>query len=70
MMKERPKFFINILSAGFNILMLDADTVFWQSPLLLMPQRDDGNSSSVDIVFSTDAREFYQTHDAFEDARR
>ena len=41
MMKERPKFFINVLSAGFGILMLDADTVFWQSPLLLMPQRDD-----------------------------
>ncbi|KXL47202.1 MAG: hypothetical protein FE78DRAFT_30224 [Acidomyces sp. 'richmondensis'] len=66
MMKERPKFFIDILSSGFNILMLDADTVFWQSPLSLVPEEHD----NVDAVFSTDAREFYQTHNAFLDARR
>lgn len=66
MMKERPKFFIDILSSGFDILMLDADTVFWQPPLLLVPE----NGSNVDAVFSTDAREFYQTHNAFLDSRR
>ncbi|KAL2358768.1 nucleotide-diphospho-sugar transferase-domain-containing protein [Cryomyces antarcticus] len=63
MMLERPKFFIDILSTGLDVLMLDADTVFFQSPLLL---RD----PTVDAVFSTDAREFYQTHDAFKDRDR
>lgn len=66
MMKERPKFFIKILSAGYDILMLDADTVFWQSPALMIADREE----NVDAVFSTDAREFYQTHNAFRDAWR
>lgn len=66
MMKERPKFFIDVLSAGFNILMLDADTVFWQSPLSIVPPAND----PVDVVFSTDSREFYHDHNAFEDERR
>lgn len=66
MMRERPKFYIDVLSAGFDILMLDADTVFWQSPLAIMPESRD----EVEIVYSTDAREFYQSHNAFEDARR
>lgn len=63
MMLERPKFFIDILSAGYDILMIDADTVWFQSPLLL---RDE----SVEAVFSTDAREFYQDHNAFKDVWR
>lgn len=63
MMKERPKFFMKVLSAGFDILMVDADTVWWQNPFSIVP----GGHSSVDIVFSTDAREFYQEHDAFRD---
>lgn len=66
MMKERPKFFIKLLSAGFDVLMLDADTVFWRSPLDIVPQ----HRSAVDAVFATDAREFYQTHDAFRDEWR
>lgn len=66
MMKERPKFFIDVLSSGFDILMLDADTVFWQSPLSIIPE----DNSEVDVVFSTDSREFYQDHDAFQDERR
>jgi len=66
MMKERPKFFIDVLSSGFDILMLDADTVFWQSPLSIVPQ----STEKVDVVFSTDSREFYQDHDAFQDERR
>ena len=68
MMRERPKFFIDILTSGFDILMLDADTVFWQSPLVLTPQPED--DSAVDAVYSTDAREFYQTHNAFRDRFR
>ena len=68
MMRERPKFFIDILTSGFDILMLDADTVFWQSPLLLTPQPDD--EADVDVKYSTDAREFYQSHNAFRDSRR
>ncbi|KAK5119398.1 hypothetical protein LTR85_007498 [Meristemomyces frigidus] len=70
MMKERPKFFIQILAAGYDILMLDADTIFWQSPLLLLPHMEDGSNSNVDAIFSTDAREFYETHNAFLDVRR
>lgn len=66
MMHERPKFFIDFLSSGHDVLMLDADTVFWQSPLDLVPDRE----SDVDAAFSTDAREFYQTHNAFRDAWR
>lgn len=66
MMKERPKFFIDVLSAGFDILMLDADTVFWQSPLSIVPEKTD----PVDVVFSTDSREFYQDQNAFRDERR
>ncbi|KAF2152797.1 glycosyltransferase family 77 protein [Myriangium duriaei CBS 260.36] len=62
MMLERPKFFIDILSAGYDILMIDVDTIWYQSPLLL---RDD----TVDAVYSTDAREFYQAHDAFDDPK-
>ncbi|KXT00880.1 hypothetical protein AC578_976 [Pseudocercospora eumusae] len=67
MMNERPKFYIDVLSSGFDMLMLDADTVFWQSPELIIPGlgRED-----IDIVYSTDAREFYQVHNAFEDERR
>ncbi|KAK4632877.1 hypothetical protein CLAFUW4_02979 [Fulvia fulva] len=66
MMLERPKFYIDVLSAGFNILMLDADTIYWQSPLSILPDV----SESVDVVYSTDSREFYQDHNAFQDARR
>jgi hypothetical protein len=66
MMKERPKLFIDVLTAGFDILMLDADTVFWQSPLEILP----GEGENVDVVFSTDSREFYEDHNAFEDERR
>jgi hypothetical protein len=66
MMKERPKFIIDVLTAGFDILMLDADTVFWQSPLEILP----GVGENVDVVFSTDSREFYQDLAAFEDESR
>lgn len=63
LMLERPKFFIDILSTGFDILFLDADTVFAQSPMLLP-------DPSVDFVFSTDSREFYQKKDPFRDVWR
>ena len=63
MMLERPKFFIDILTTGYDILFVDADTIFFQSPLLIRDLEVDG-------VFSTDNREFYQTHDAFRDVWR
>ncbi|KAL9133151.1 MAG: hypothetical protein Q9175_005672 [Cornicularia normoerica] len=63
MMLERPKFFIDILATGYDILFVDADTIFFQSPLLIRDMGADG-------VFSTDQREFYQTHDAFRDVWR
>ena len=68
MMKERPKFFIQVLSAGFDLLMIDADTVWWETPFSIVPLSQD--RSSVDMVYSTDAREFYQEHDAFRDEWR
>jgi len=65
MMKERPKFFIDILSTGLDILFLDADTVFFQSPLKLP-------DPTVDAVFSSDSREFFNTEnkDPFRDVWR
>lgn len=66
MMKERPKFFIDVLTSGFDVLMLDADTVFWNSPLEILPRAEE----EVDAVFSTDSREFYSAKNAFEDERR
>lgn len=68
MMKDRPRFFIDVLTSGFDILMLDADTVFFQSPLSIVPSPE--TYPSVDIVYSTDARAFYQEHNAFQDPRR
>ncbi|CAK3919805.1 Histidine--tRNA ligase [Lecanosticta acicola] len=70
MMRERPKFYIDVLASGFDILMLDADTVFWQSPLSIVPAGGSEARDGVDIVYSTDSREFYQVHNAFEDERR
>ena len=52
MMAERPKFFIDLLSTGFDLLFLDADTIFFRDPLTI---RD----PTVDIVFSSDSREFF-----------
>ena len=63
MMRQRPQFYIDVLSAGYDILMIDADFVFWQSPLLMVDE-------NVDVVYSTDAREFYATANAFKDPRR
>lgn len=65
MMRERPKFFIDILSAGLDILFLDADTVFFQSPLKIP-------DSAVDAVFSSDNREFFNAEgkDPFQDVWR
>jgi len=63
MMRERPKFFIDMLSTGYDMLMIDADTVWYQSPLLLRDEQ-------VDAVFSTDSREWYQEKDAFMDKSR
>lgn len=68
MMRERPKFFMKILSAGLDILMIDADTIWWQNPFSIVP--DSHDRPAVDIVYSTDAREFYQDHDAFRDVWR
>ncbi|KAF2768832.1 hypothetical protein EJ03DRAFT_273439 [Teratosphaeria nubilosa] len=69
MMLERPKFFIDFLSTGFDLMMLDADTVYFQSPLDMLAQPN-STWPQADIVFSTDAREFYQEHPAFHDAWR
>ena len=65
MMAERPKFFIDMLSTGFDLLFLDADTVFFGDPLLI---RD----PNVDIVFSSDNREFFNKpgKDPFRDVWR
>ena len=68
MMKQRPQFYVDILSAGYDILMIDADIVFWQSPLLMVPKLADRDA--VDIVYSTDARDYYSAVNAFEDPRR
>lgn len=68
MMRQRPLFFRSVLSSGFDVLMLDADIVFWQSPLVVVPRAED--RKSVDMVYSTDAREFFTEHDAFTDAGR
>ena len=65
MMKERPKFFIDMLSTGHDLLFLDADTVFFDNPLAI---RD----PNVDIVFSSDSREFFNKphKDPFKDVWR
>lgn len=54
--------------ARFDVLILDTDIVFWQSPLAIVPQGKD--RESVDMVDSTDAREFFTEHDAFADEGR
>lgn len=65
MMKERPKFFIDMLSTGHDLLFIDADTVFFGDPLAI---RD----PDVDIVFSSDSREFFNKphKDPFKDVWR
>jgi len=68
MMKERPKFYLDLLHTGLDMMMLDADTVWYQSPMQILPGRED--RSNVDIVYSTDARNFYQAKDAFRDWNR
>ncbi|KHO01499.1 uncharacterized protein MAM_00500 [Metarhizium album ARSEF 1941] len=69
MMRQRPRFYMDFLSTGHDLLMIDADLVFWQSPLVIMPQNDT-DREAVDMVYSTDAREFYTSHDAFHDEYR
>lgn len=68
MMLQRPIFFRDLLASGFDMLMLDADIVFWQSPLTIVP--DDADRNTADMVYSTDAREFYTDHDPFQDTGR
>lgn len=63
MMKQRPQFFIDFLSTGYDLMMIDADIVFYQSPLDMMPD----SPEDIDIVYSTDAREYYTDHNAFHD---
>ncbi len=65
MMAERPKFFIEMRSTGFDLLFLDADTIFFDDPLSI---RD----PNVDIVFSSDNREFFNKpgKDPFKDVWR
>ncbi|TQV94804.1 nucleotide-diphospho-sugar transferase domain-containing protein [Cordyceps javanica] len=72
MMRQRPLFFRDVLSLGFDVLMIDADLVFWQSPLAIVPARggDPADRDGVDAVYSTDARDFYTDRDAFADAGR
>ncbi len=48
--------------------MLDAEIVFWQSPLAIAPR--DENRESVGMTYSKDAREFFTEHDAFADKGR
>lgn len=61
MMIERPKFFINVLSVGLDILFLDADIVFFDDPLKMI-------DPSVDLVIGSDGREFFSpAHNPFED---
>ncbi|CEJ90329.1 hypothetical protein VHEMI06120 [[Torrubiella] hemipterigena] len=68
MMRERPVFYADILTSGIDILMLDADIVFWDNPLSVVPAADERDS--VDIIYSTDAREFYTDKNAFRDNLR
>lgn len=61
MMLERPKFFINVLSTGLDILFLDTDIVFFDDP---MTMRD----PSVDVVIGSDGRDFFgPAHNPFGD---
>ena len=68
MMRERPKFFIKVLSSGFDLLMMDVDIVFYQTPLLLIPATS--GLEHIDVVYSTDARDFYTDVDPFDDPYR
>lgn len=68
MMRQRPLFYVDVLASGFDLLMIDVDIVFWQSPLAIVPQGADRDTIS--IVYTTDAREFYTEHDAFADDYR
>ena len=65
MMRERPKLFIDMLSTGYDLLFLDADTVFFGNPLAIQ-------DPNVDIVFSSDSREFFNNprKDPFKDIWR
>ncbi|GAB7341112.1 hypothetical protein MBLNU457_7421t1 [Dothideomycetes sp. NU457] len=68
MMKERPKFYIDLLRTGLDMMMLDVDTIWYQSPLEIVPSGSE--HAHVDVVYSTDARNFYQTKNAFRDFNR
>jgi len=68
MMKERPKFYSDLLRTGLDMMMLDVDTIWYQSPLEIVPRWEE--RSLVDVVYSTDARDFYQAKNAFRDFNR
>lgn len=65
MMRQRPIFYIDVLTSGFDLLMLDVDISFWRSPLDVVPSESD--KEHVSVVYTTDAREFYEDHNAFDD---
>ena len=52
MMTERPKFFINVLSVGLDLLFLDADIIFYDDPFTIVDQ-------SVDLTIGSDSRDFF-----------
>ena len=52
MMAQRPKFWGNVLVAGLDLLFLDADLIFYESPLNLI-------SPNVDLAIASDGREYF-----------
>lgn len=61
MMKERPKFFMNVLSTGLDLLFLDTDIIFYDDPFKMVDH-------SVDLAIGSDSRDFFSAeHNPFKD---
>ena len=52
MMNQRPKFWVHVLETGLDMLFLDTDLIFFQSPLKLI-------SPDVDLAIASDGREYF-----------
>ena len=67
MMKQRPKFLLNLLSTGLDVLFLDTDIIFYDDPFKIVDH-------SVDLVIGSDTRNFFgplgTEKDPFQDPKR